>query len=148
MRQMTLIFFPMLILVLSPVGPARGDEVLFQNGDRLSGKILKAAGGKLTIKTDGAGEVSVDMSKVKTFSTDAPVTVGVKVMVEDLMTGRKQHTCSAYLTFVALDTNGKPALIPPVVPETEDERRHYREAGERREYRLAMRNRAPTGPRA
>ena len=78
MRQMTLTFFPMLILVLSPVGPARGDEVLFQNGDRLSGKILKAAGGKLTIKTDGAGEVSVDMSKVKTFSTDAPVTVGVK----------------------------------------------------------------------
>ena len=78
MRQMTLIFFPMLILVLSPVGPARGDEVLFQNGDRLSGKILKAAGGKLTIKTDGSGEVSVDMSKVKTFSTDAPVTVGVK----------------------------------------------------------------------
>ena len=78
MRQMRLTFFPMLILVLSPVGPARGDEVLFQNGDRLSGKILKAAGGKLTIKTDGAGEVSVDMSKVKTFSTDAPVTVGVK----------------------------------------------------------------------
>jgi hypothetical protein len=78
MRQMTLTFFPMLILVLSPVGPALGDEVLFQNGDRLSGKILKAAGGRLTIKTDGAGEVSVDMSKVKTFSTDALVTVGVK----------------------------------------------------------------------
>jgi putative salt-induced outer membrane protein YdiY len=68
----------MLILVLSPVGPARGDEVLFLNGDRLSGKILKAAGGKLTIKTEGAGDVVVDMSKVKTFSTDSPVAVGVK----------------------------------------------------------------------
>ena len=78
MRQMTLTFLPMLILVLSPVGPARGDEVLFLNGDRLSGKILKATGGKLTIKTDGAGDVVVDMSKVKTFSTDAPVEVGVK----------------------------------------------------------------------
>jgi putative salt-induced outer membrane protein YdiY len=78
MRRLTLAFVPMLILVLSPVGPARGDEVLFLNGDRLSGKILKAAGGKLTIKTEGAGDVVVDMSKVKTFSTDSPVAVGVK----------------------------------------------------------------------
>jgi hypothetical protein len=78
MRRLTIAFFPMLILVLSPAGPARGDEVLFLNGDRLSGKILKAASGKLTIKTEGAGDVTVDMSKVKTFSTDAPVAVGVK----------------------------------------------------------------------
>lgn len=78
MPRMTLTLLAMLILVLSPAGPARGDEVLFLNGDRLSGKILKAAGGKLTIKTEGAGEVSVDMVKVKTFSTDAPVAVGVK----------------------------------------------------------------------
>ena len=78
MRRLTIAFLPMLIFVLSPVGPARGDEVLFLNGDRLSGKILKAASGKLTIKTEGAGDVTVDMSKVKTFSTDAPVVVGVK----------------------------------------------------------------------
>jgi uncharacterized protein DUF481 len=73
-----MLILPLLIIVVSPVGPARGDEVLFLNGDRLSGKILKAAGGKLTIKTEGAGDVTVDMSKVKTFSTDAPVEVGVK----------------------------------------------------------------------
>jgi acyl-CoA hydrolase len=66
------------------------------------------------------------------------------VMVEDLMTGRKQHTCSAYLTFVALDAGGNPTPIPPVIPETEDERRRYEEAGERREYRLAMRKRVRT----
>ena len=71
--------------------------------------------------------------------------VGVKVMVEDLMTGRKQHTCSAYLTFVALDARGNPTPIPPVVPETEEEQRRYRDAGERREYRLAMRNRVTQG---
>ena len=68
--------------------------------------------------------------------------IGVKVMVEDLMTGLKKHTCSAYLTFVALDAQGKPAPIPPVVPETEEEQRRYREAGERREYRLTMRKRS------
>jgi hypothetical protein len=77
MRRLTIAFLPLLILVLSPVGPARGDEVLFLNGDRLSGKILKAASGKLTIKTEGAGNVTLDMSKVKTFSTDAPIEVGV-----------------------------------------------------------------------
>jgi acyl-CoA hydrolase len=67
--------------------------------------------------------------------------VGVRVMVEDLMTGQKLHTCSAYLTFVALDAQCKPTAIPPAIPESDDEERRYREAGERREYRLAMRNR-------
>jgi acyl-CoA hydrolase len=65
--------------------------------------------------------------------------IGVKVETETLVTGAKLHTCSAYLTFVALDENGKPAPIPPVIPETEEEKRRYREAGERREYRLAVR---------
>lgn len=65
--------------------------------------------------------------------------IGVKVETETLLTGAKLHTCSAYLTFVALGENGKPAAIPPVIPETEEEKRRYREAGERREYRLAMR---------
>src|SRR6516162_5360675 len=65
--------------------------------------------------------------------------IGVKVETETLLTGRKLHTCSAYLTFVAVDENGKPAAIPPVIPETEEEKRRYREAGERREYRLAVR---------
>ncbi len=67
--------------------------------------------------------------------------VGVKVETENLMTGARLHTCSAYLTFVALDETGKPAPIAPVLPESEVEQRRYREAGERRDYRLAMRNR-------
>jgi len=49
------------------------------------------------------------------------------------------HTCSAYLTFVALDENGKSVPIPAVIPETGEEQRRYRQAGERREYRLARR---------
>lgn len=67
--------------------------------------------------------------------------VGVKVETENLMTGHKVHTCSAYLTFVALDKSGKPVPITPVIPETEEEKRRFRQAGERREYRLATRNR-------
>jgi len=67
--------------------------------------------------------------------------IGVKVMTEKLLTGEKLHTCSAYLTFVAIDLAGKAVPIPPVIPETEEELRRYRQAGERREYRLAMRDR-------
>lgn len=65
--------------------------------------------------------------------------VGVQVTVEDLLTGDRKHTCSAYLTFVAVDTHGAKVLIPPVIPETEEEIRRYSEAGERRRIRLEMR---------
>jgi len=71
--------------------------------------------------------------------------VGVKVVTEDLMTGACVHTCSAYLTFVALGESGAATPVPPVIPESEEEKRRYREAGERREYRLALRKRARGG---
>lgn len=62
--------------------------------------------------------------------------VGVKVFVEDLIRGETQHTSSAYLTFVAIDDAGRPISVPQVIPETEDEKRRFLEAGLRREYRL------------
>ncbi len=65
--------------------------------------------------------------------------VGVKVMVEDLATGETRHTSSAYLTFVAVDAEGNRIPVPPVIPETEEEKRRYEEAARRREIRLEMR---------
>ena len=86
------------------------------------------------------GELIVLRSSVnRVFRTS--MEVGVYVMTENLMTGERLHTCSAYLTFVALDKEGKATPISPVIPETDEEKRRYREAGERREYRLALRNR-------
>ena len=67
--------------------------------------------------------------------------VGVQVQTENLLTGDRLHTCSAYLTFVALDDKGRSTPIPPVIPESAEEKRRYQQAGERREYRLAQRNR-------
>lgn len=64
--------------------------------------------------------------------------VGVRVMVEDLASGEIRHTSSAYLTFVALDDEGKPNPVPAVIPETKDQKRRFEEAGKRREHRLAM----------
>ncbi len=71
--------------------------------------------------------------------------VGVKVFVEDLMTGHIQHTSSAYLTFVAIDAEGKRVPVRPAIPQTEDEERRYKEAGKRREYRLKLREGARNG---
>ena len=65
--------------------------------------------------------------------------VGVKVWVEDLICGGQQHVSSAYLTFVAIDAGGRGVPVPPLIPETEEEKRRYEEAGARREYRLAQR---------
>jgi acyl-CoA hydrolase len=65
--------------------------------------------------------------------------VGVRVCVEDLMTGEVRHTSSAYLTFVALGQDGHPEPIPPALPETDEEKRRYADAAVRREHRLALR---------
>jgi acyl-CoA hydrolase len=66
--------------------------------------------------------------------------VGVKVWVENLHSGELKHTSSAYLTFVALDSAGKKVLLPPIIPETEEEKRRYEEAADRRAYRLAFKD--------
>src|SRR5690348_1781162 len=66
--------------------------------------------------------------------------VGVKVFAENPLTGQQRHTSTAYLTFVALDDNRQPHPAPAVIPETEEEKRRYRDAGERRDYRLSMRH--------
>ena len=65
--------------------------------------------------------------------------LGVRVEAETLITGYRRHTASAYLTFVALDSNGRPLPIPPLVLETDEEKRRNKEAKDRRIIRLAER---------
>jgi acyl-CoA hydrolase len=65
--------------------------------------------------------------------------VGVRVDAEDLLTGKTAHVSSAYLVFVAIGDDGKPAAIPPVIAETDEERRRMAAAKIRRERRLARR---------
>jgi acyl-CoA hydrolase len=66
--------------------------------------------------------------------------VGVRVEAENPRTGEARHTSAAYLTMVALDDEGKPVAVPPLIAETEDERRREREAELRRANRLAERD--------
>ncbi len=65
--------------------------------------------------------------------------VGVKVWVENLQTREIRHNSSAYLTFVALDSAGNRVVLPQVAPASEEDKRRFEEAAERRAYRLAQR---------
>jgi acyl-CoA hydrolase len=67
--------------------------------------------------------------------------VGVRVECEDTKTGKMRHTASAYLTFVALDSNGKPTQLPGVILENDEQKRRNSEAVERRKTRLAEKKR-------
>jgi acyl-CoA hydrolase len=65
--------------------------------------------------------------------------VGVRVEAENAVTSEVRSTSTAYLTMVAVDENGKPVEVPPLIPETPDEERRQREAETRRRNRLKER---------
>jgi len=67
--------------------------------------------------------------------------IGARVEAENFLTGERRHTASAYLTYVALDSDGKPTGVPTLNLKTEEEKRRHAEAEERRKIRLAERKR-------
>jgi acyl-CoA hydrolase len=142
-------------------------EVVLPNDANVLGNIL---GGKVMHLIDVAGAIAAhrhSRSLVVTASVDNldfvyPIRVGqliilrahvtrafttsmeteVKVYLEDYTTGERRQTSSAFVTYVALDANGQPMRVPPLVPSTAEEKRRYREALERRRHRLALAARA------
>lgn len=78
--------------------------------------------------------VMLQASVNRAFTTS--LEVGVRVMKENLITGEKLYTNTAYLTFVAIDEEGKPTPVPPIKPLTGDEKRRFADAARRRELRL------------
>lgn len=71
--------------------------------------------------------------------------VGVRVEAENMISGVRRHTNSCYVTFVAIDRNGRPVEVPHVIPETDVERRRFNAAVERRRRRLEERNAEESG---
>ncbi|MFK7931089.1 MAG: acyl-CoA thioesterase [Myxococcota bacterium] len=84
------------------------------------------------------GHVAVLQSLVN-WAGRTSMEVGVRVEHEHPYTGARTHTSTAYLTFVALDSDGNKVAVPTLKPETEDECRRWEEATERRNRRLAAR---------
>ena len=80
------------------------------------------------------GDLLILKSSVnRAFNTS--MEVGVKCWVENYISGDTRHVASAYLTFVAVDEHGKRKRVPPLIPETEEDKRRYEDAGRRRELR-------------
>ena len=82
------------------------------------------------------GDLVILRSSVnRVFNTS--MEIGVKVWVEHYLNDECQHVSSAYLTFVAVDGSGNHLAVPVVVPETDEQKRRYNDAGARREIRRA-----------
>ena len=84
------------------------------------------------------GDLVVMKASVNYVGTTS-MEVGVRVEAEELLTGRRRHTNSCYLTFVAVDRNGRPIQVPALVSETPDEARRFQAAEQRRQRRLEER---------
>lgn len=120
-------------------------------------KLVDTAGGYAAVKHSGGAVVTAaidemsfiepvnlgDLVTVKASVNDVGKTsmeVGVRVETENLLTGEKAHTSTAYMVFVALDPQSrKPRPVPPLIAETPEEKRRMREAKLRRQARLARR---------
>jgi uncharacterized protein (TIGR00369 family) len=84
------------------------------------------------------GDVVTILAMVNDVGTTS-LECGVRVEAENPVTSERVHASSAYLVFVAIDVDGNPRPVPPIVPETDDERRRQREAQLRRRNRQAHR---------
>jgi len=62
----------------------------------------------------------------------------VQVTAENPITGEQTHTNTAYLVFVALDNDGRPAPVPPLFAETDEEKKRMQRARERQKHRLTQ----------
>jgi acyl-CoA hydrolase len=94
------------------------DSVDFQSGIRLGEVVVLEA----------------VVNRVFTTSMEAEV----NVWAEDTTSGERRKCNRAYYTFVAVDQNGRPIPVPPLEPETDEERARYEGAARRRELRLVL----------
>jgi acyl-CoA hydrolase len=78
---------------------------------------------------------SVCFESFVTWTGTSSIEVFVKIIAENLLTGDRKIAATAFLTFVALDENGKPTPVPKVIPETEEEKKLFETGKERAEKR-------------
>lgn len=80
----------------------------------------------------------VNLKAIVNYVGRTSMEVGVRVESEDPLTGTRVHAMSAYLTFVALGTDGRPTPVPPLLPATSEETLRFEEARVRRQQRLDL----------
>ncbi|MFS0775404.1 acyl-CoA thioesterase [Neobacillus sp. 3P2-tot-E-2] len=78
---------------------------------------------------------SICIESFVTYTGTSSMEVFVKVIAENLITGNRKIAATAFLTFVALDEDGKPTKVPGIVPETEEEKKLFETGKNRAEKR-------------
>ena len=81
------------------------------------------------------GDMLILKSSVN-YSHNSSMEVGVRIDAENVKTGKRHHTATAYLTFVSLDEEGNSQKVPNIIPQSEDEKRRYREGEQRHAQRV------------
>jgi acyl-CoA hydrolase len=105
------------------------------------GAVVTAAMDQLAFKAPiRQGRIAVVQAMVN-WAGRTSMEVGVRVEEETVEACARIHTSTAYVTFVAVDADRRPIPVPRLAPETDDERRRWREAERRRTDRLAHRDR-------
>jgi acyl-CoA hydrolase len=104
------------------------------------GRIVTAGVDRMTFVTPVATGELLSCAATVNAAWRTSMEVGVRVEAENARTGERRHTSTAYLTMVALNDNGQPTAVPPLIAETADEQRRRRAAELRRANRLAERD--------
>jgi uncharacterized protein (TIGR00369 family) len=129
---------------INPAGNVHGGVIM---------RLIDIAAGVVAVKHSRTNSVTASIDRVDflypAFSGDlvtfkasinlvgkTSMEIGVRVEAENLITGETHHTASAYLTYVALDKNGRPTPVPELILENEEDQRRNRAAQIRRENRL------------
>jgi uncharacterized protein (TIGR00369 family) len=129
---------------INPAGNVHGGVIM---------RLIDIAAGVVAVKHSRTNSVTASIDRVDflypAFSGDlvtfkasinlvgrTSMEIGVRVEAENLLTGDVHHTASAYLTYVALDKNGRPTPVPELILENSEDRRRNQAAQIRRENRL------------
>ena len=142
MNDQTSIVFPD---DLNTIGTLFGGR-LMEMADKVAATVAKRHTGKwcVTLGIDSVrflaparhGDI-LDFKAAVNRAWRTSLEVGIKVLAEDFKTGNRTHIVSAYFTFVAVDDAMNPVEVPQIIPETEDERRRFTQADERRKLRMS-----------
>ena len=81
------------------------------------------------------GDMLILKSSVN-YTHNSSMEIGVRIDAENVKTGKRRHTASAYLTFVSLDEDGQPQKMKDITPESDNQKRRYAEGKQRHAQRL------------
>ncbi len=118
------------------------DEVAYACASRYAGRYV------VTLSVDQVifrepihvGELVTFLASVN-YSGTSSMEIGVKVVTENIREKSVRHTNSCFFTMVAVDDSGKPTAVPPLQPQSADEKRRFKQAQQRRQLRQELEQR-------